>query len=74
MDTNIVYISRNATKLNRFVINKYNPNGRINGPLGATLYVPSLSVEQSIFILIEDKLRDIDWNTYGNIVEVSISK
>ncbi|HAP6069185.1 TPA: DNA methylase, partial [Enterococcus faecium] len=65
------FISRNATKLNRFVINKYNPNGRINGPLSATLYVPSLSVEQSIFILIEDKLRDIDWNTYGNIVEVS---
>lgn len=65
------FISRNATKMNRFVINKYNPKGRVNGPLSATLYLPSLSVEQSIFELIEDKMKTTSWNTNGNLLEVA---
>ncbi len=48
-------LSRNATKLNRFVVNHYNPKGRINGPLSGTLYIPSETVEQNIFNLIDEK-------------------
>ena len=48
-------ISRNLTKLNRFVVNKYHRNGRINGPLSGTLYVPSEIVEQNIFDLLTVK-------------------
>jgi len=49
-------ISRNLTKLNRFVVNKHNPNGRINGPLTGTLYIPSEIVEQNPFEVISYKL------------------
>ena len=49
-------ISRNLTKLNRFIVNKHNPNGRINGPLSGTLYVPSEIVEQNPFDIIDYKL------------------
>jgi DNA modification methylase len=49
-------ISRNLTKLNRFIVNKHNPNGRINGPLSGTLYVPSEVVEQNPFEIINYKL------------------
>lgn len=51
-------ISRNLTKLNRFIVNKHNPNGRINGPLSGTLYVPSEVVEQNPFDIISYKLFD----------------
>ena len=64
------FISRNATKMNRFVINKHNPRGRINGPLSSTLYIPSLVVEQSVFLLLEEKIKEVFWNTNGNILQV----
>lgn len=48
-------LSRNATKLNRYVVNSHNPNGRINGPLSGTLYIPSETVEQNVFNLISEK-------------------
>lgn len=48
-------ISRNLTKLNRYVVNSYNPNGRINGPLSGTFYVPSEMVEQNVFEILEYK-------------------
>lgn len=48
-------LSRNATKMNRFIVNKYNPKGRINGPFTGTLYLPSEIVEQNVFNLIEEK-------------------
>ena len=48
-------ISRNLTKLNRFIVNSYNPNGRINGPLSGTFYVPSEMVEQNVFEILEYK-------------------
>lgn len=41
------FLSRNLTKMNRFVINKHNPSGRINGPMTGTLYIPSEQVEQT---------------------------
>lgn len=49
-------VNRNAYKCNRFVINKYNPNGRINGPKSGTLYIPSLVVEQNICELLRYKI------------------
>ncbi|WP_075981267.1 DNA methyltransferase [Bacillus massilinigeriensis] len=63
------FLSRNLTKMNRFVINKHNPNGRINGPLSGTLYIPSLVVEQSAFQLYLDKILNVGWGTEGNIVQ-----
>jgi DNA modification methylase/DNA-directed RNA polymerase subunit RPC12/RpoP len=63
------FVSRNLTKMNRFVINKHNPNGRINGPLTGTLYIPSLVVEQSVFQLYLDKILTVGWDTKGNIIQ-----
>jgi DNA modification methylase len=65
------FLSRNLLKCNRFVINKYNPNGRINGPMSGTLYIPSESVEQSIFELIEDKEIALNLENQGNLTQVS---
>lgn len=53
-------LNRNAYKCNRFVINKYNPNGRINGPKSGTLYIPSLVVEQNIADLLEYKIPQLE--------------
>lgn len=55
-------ISRNLTKLNRFIVNKHNPNGRINGPLSGTLYIPSEIVEQNPFDIIDYKLFTSPFN------------
>lgn len=63
-------ISRNLTKLNRFVVNKYNPYGRINGPLSGTLYIPSEEVEQNVFELLSEKRADISGMAYDNIIQV----
>ena len=52
-------LNRNAYKCNRFIINKYNPNGRINGPKSGTLYIPSLVVEQNIADLLSYKLPQL---------------
>lgn len=63
------FISRNATKLNRFIINKHNPRGRINGPLAGTLYVPSEGVEQNIFGIISPRKLNLQSNLSGNIIQ-----
>ncbi len=65
------FLSRNLLKCNRFIINQYNPKGRINGPMSGTLYIPSESVEQSIFELILDKAININLNNQGNITQIS---
>lgn len=65
------FISRNLLKCNRFVVNQYNPKGRINGPMSGTLYIPTESVEQSIFELISDKAININLNNQGNITQIS---
>ena len=52
-------IDRNLTIRNRFVVNQHNPQGRINGPLANTLYVPGLSVEQSPFEALAYKSKDV---------------
>lgn len=53
------FADRNGTKRNRFVINKYNPRGRINGPMANTLYLPNLFCEVNIFDLFREKLKDV---------------
>jgi DNA modification methylase len=53
------FADRNGTKRNRFVINKYNPSGRINGPMANTLYLPNLFCEVNIFDLFREKLKDV---------------
>jgi DNA modification methylase len=65
------FLSRNLLKCNRFVVNKHNPKGRINGPMSGTLYVPSESVEQSIFELIKDKAIGINLKNQGNLNQIS---
>ena len=63
-------ISRNLTKLNRFIVNKYNLYGRINGPLSGTLYSPSEVVEQNVFDLLEERQSDVDTFRLNNLVQV----
>jgi DNA-directed RNA polymerase subunit RPC12/RpoP/16S rRNA G966 N2-methylase RsmD len=53
------FAARNGFRGNRFVINKHNPNGRINGPLTNCLYLPSLLAEQNIIHLARSKGQDI---------------
>lgn len=64
-------LNRNAYKCNRFIVNKYNPNGRINGPKSGTLYIPSLVVEQNIADLLKYKipqLMDMFCSTKDNVI------
>jgi DNA modification methylase len=65
------FLARNLTKCNRFVVNSHNPNGRINGPLTGTLYMPSEMVEQSIFGLISDKQLSASWDGSENLISTS---
>ena len=58
-------LSRNLTKLNRYVVNIYNPKGRINGPLSGTFYMPSEFVEQNPYDLIISKIPKITWDNHG---------
>lgn len=67
------FLWRNLTKQNRFVINKHNPRGRINGPLTGTLYIPSEQVEQSIFELFKEKTLKQGWSTFGNAISTKSS-
>jgi len=67
------FLWRNLTKQNRFVINKHNPKGRINGPLTGTLYIPSEQVEQSIFELFKEKTLKQGWSVFGNIISTESS-
>jgi DNA modification methylase/DNA-directed RNA polymerase subunit RPC12/RpoP len=53
------FADRNATKRNRFVFNKHNPRGRVNGPMANSLYLPNLFCEMNIIRLMSDKYRDI---------------
>ncbi len=67
------FLSRNVTRLNRFIINKHNPKGRINGPLTGTLYIPSEQVEQSALELFSDKIQRVGWNFLGNVISTESS-
>jgi DNA modification methylase len=62
------FLSRNALRCNRFILNRHNPRGRINGPLTGTYYVPSEQVEQNVIDLAGEKLVNTDWSTHGNLI------
>ncbi|MEJ5187990.1 MAG: DNA methyltransferase [Breznakiellaceae bacterium] len=62
------FLSRNLTKSNRFIINKYNPQGRINGPMTGTLYIPSEQVEQTALKLFKEKWVKNGWFIKGNVL------
>jgi hypothetical protein len=64
------HVSRNSTRFNRFIVNKYNPRGRINGPLTGTLYIPSEQVEQNVIDLTIDRVKFPSWNTHGNFIAI----
>ena len=53
------FVDRNATKRNRFVINKHNPRGRVNGPMANCQYAPNLFCEMNLVKLFFDKMGDI---------------
>ena len=53
------FADRNATKRNRFIINKHNPKGRVNGPMANCLYLPNLFCEMNILSLMGDKQKNI---------------
>ena len=53
------FADRNATKRNRFIINKHNPRGRVNGPMANCLYMPNLFCEMNILRLMSDKQKAI---------------
>jgi DNA modification methylase len=65
------FLSRNLTKCNRYVVNSHNLEGRVNGPLTGTFYIPSEVVEQSAIELFEDKIINVGWKTKGNLVQTS---
>jgi len=50
---------RHAVRRNRFIFNKHNPNGRVNGPLSNTLFVPPLQVEMNVFAIFRRKIADL---------------
>ena len=64
-------ISRNLTKLNRFIVNTHNPNGRINGPLSGTFYIPSEIVEQNVFEILNYKQNDDVLNSFNTAIQVA---
>lgn len=63
-------ISRNLTKLNRYVLKPRTPHGEVNGPLSGTLYISSEFVEQNAFDLIESKIPKFDWDNSGVVTSV----
>lgn len=58
-------LSRNLTKLNRYVLKPRSPLGEVNGPLSGTLYVSSEYVEQNPFDLIISKIPNFSWDNSG---------
>jgi len=67
------FLSRNLTKCNRYVVNSHNVDGRVNGPLTGTFYIPSEVVEQSALELFSGKIIKTGWNTFGNAINTSSS-
>ena len=64
-------LSRNLTKLNRFIVNHHNPKGRINGPLSGTLYIPSEYVEQNPYDLLKTKIPKFKWDNSGVVTSTN---
>lgn len=63
----ISFIAGRATKRNRYLVHKYSPEGRINGPLTGTMYIPSESVEQNIFEFLKEKTEMVSWSVLNPV-------
>ncbi|WP_430972018.1 DNA methyltransferase [Sunxiuqinia rutila] len=64
-------LSRNLTKLNRYVLKPRTPHGEVNGPLSGTLYVSSEYVEQNPFDLLKSKIPKFSWNNSGVVTSTN---
>lgn len=64
-------LSRNLTKLNRYVLKPRTPHGEVNGPLSGTLYISSEYVEQNFFDLIKSKIPNFSWDNSGVITSTN---
>jgi DNA modification methylase len=65
------FLSRNLLRCNRYVLKPELPEGRVNGPMSGTLYIPSESVEQNAISLFQSKLVKYGWQTEGNLIETA---
>lgn len=63
-------LSRNLTKLNRYVLKPRTPHGEVNGPLSGTLYLSSEFVEQNPFDLLKSKIPKFSWDNKGSVTSV----
>ena len=64
-------LSRNLTKLNRYVLKPRTPHGEVNGPLSGTLYVSSEYVEQNPYDLLKSKIPKFKWDNSGVITSTN---
>lgn len=67
-------LSRNLTKLNRYVLKPRTPHGRVNGPLSGTLYVSSEYVEQNPFDLLQSKIPKFSWDNSGSLTSTNAAQ
>jgi len=64
-------LSRNLTKLNRYVLKPRTPHGEVNGPLSGTLYVSSEYVEQNPYDLLKSKIPKFKWDNSGVVTSTN---
>ena len=64
-------LSRNLTKLNRYVLKPRTPHGEVNGPLSGTLYVSSEYVEQNPYDLLKSKIPKFEWDNSGVVTSTN---
>lgn len=67
-------LSRNLTKLNRYVLKPRTPHGEVNGPLSGTLYVSSEYVEQNPYDLLKSKIPKFQWNNKGVLTSTNAAQ
>lgn len=67
-------LSRNLTKLNRYVLKPRTPHGEVNGPLSGTLYISSEYVEQNPFDLLKSKIPKFKWDNKGVVTSTNAAQ
>ena len=67
-------LSRNLTKLNRYVLKPRTPHGEVNGPLSGTLYLSSEFVEQNPVDLLKSKIPKFAWDNSGVLTAVTAAQ
>ena len=61
-------LSRNLTKLNRYVLKQEHPMEELMAYLSGTLYVSSEYVEQNPFDLLQSKIPKFSWDNSGSLI------